>query len=156
MDSYKRAGRVLLITFAAYGVLVGVNEGEFWPFSIFPMFSQGGIPWSRAVVRDVSNERTLSWTTVTSSNLPGEPYPLLEHGVDPIDLANFVSKSKSWDDARVFGLRKMFDQHELNNRRLLVMRVHGRITKADSVIVEFVPYVYLTPEGSTLNDELAR
>jgi hypothetical protein len=50
----------------------------------------------------------------------------------------------------------MFDQHELNNRRLLVMRVHGRITKADSVILEFVPYVHLTPEGSTLNDELAR
>lgn len=156
MDRYKRAGCVLLLSLAAYGLLVGVNEGEFWPFSIYPMFSKGGIPWSRAVVRDVSNEPILSWSSVHVSDLPGEPYPLLEHGVDPIDLANFVSKSRLWDEARVSGLRRMFDQHDLNERRLLVMRVNGRITPADSVVVEFVPYVHLTRDGSTLNDELPR
>src|SRR5690606_30809333 len=96
MDRYKRAGRVLLFSLAAYALLVGANEGEFWPFSIYPMFSQGGIPWSRAVVRDVSSEPVRSWSTVQASDLPGEAYPLLEHGVDPIDLANFVSKSRVW------------------------------------------------------------
>ncbi len=156
MDSYKRSGCALLLTLLTYGILTGDNEGEFWPFSIYPMFSQGGKPWSRAVVRDVSNDDGFSWSNVTSVDLPGEPYPLLAHGVDPIDLSNFVSKSRRWDDARVRGLRKMFGERELRDRTLLVMRVNGRITREDSVIVEFVPYARLSAEGAVLNEELPR
>lgn len=156
VDPYRRAVRVLIATFLAYGVLVGTNEGEFWPFSIYPMFSQGGTPWSRAIVRDVSNDDSVAWSLSTSRDLPGEPYPLSVRGVDPIDLSNFVSKTDRWDDARIAGLRKMFGEHELRDRDLLVMRVNGRIDQDDSVIVEFVPYARLSAERSMLNEELPR
>lgn len=155
-NRYKRAGRVLVFAFVAYGVLVGTNLGEFWPASIYPMFSQGGIPWSRAAVRDVTDVENVSWSAVSTDGLPGDPYPLLKYGVDPIDLANFVSKTKSWDDERVAGLRKMFGEQELAERNLLVMRVNGRITSDDSVKVVFVPYALLTVDGNTLNEDLPR
>lgn len=120
------------------------------------MFSQGGKPWSRAVVRDVSDDDLHSWSSVGSSDLPGESYPLLSHGVDPIDLSNFVSKTRRWDEARVRGLRKLFGEHQLEDRTLLVMRVNGRIEPDDSVIVEFVPYARLSADDTRLNEELPR
>jgi hypothetical protein len=47
----KVIGIILLI----YAVLVASHEGEFWPFSIYPMFSQAGNPWTRAMVIDVTD-----------------------------------------------------------------------------------------------------
>lgn len=156
MNPHRRAGRVVVFTLVAYGALVAANLGEFWPFSIYPMFSQGGNTWSRAAVLDVTDIEGADWENRSFSELPGEPYPLLTHGVDPIDLANFLSKSKRWDEGRVAGLRKMFAAHTLEDRRLMVMRVNGRITPEDSVIVEFVPYALLTSETTTLNEALPR
>lgn len=152
----RRAGRVILYTLIAYGVLVGANLGEFWPFSIYPMFSKGGNSWSRAAVMDVTNVDNTSWENHSFTDLPGEPFPLLSHGVDPIDLSNFISKSKRWDEARVAGLRKMFATHSLEDRRLLVLRVNGRITAEDSILVEFVPYALLTSKGTALHESLPR
>lgn len=34
-----------------YGLLVAIHLGEFWPFSIYPMFSQTGNPWTGAAER---------------------------------------------------------------------------------------------------------
>ncbi len=156
MNPNRRAGRVVVFALVAYGALVGANLGEFWPFSIYPMFSQGGNPWSRSVVRDVTEADSIFWDSHSFAELPGEPYPLLDHGVDPIDLANFLSKSSRWDDQRVAGLHNMFAAHTLEERKLLVMRVNGRITPEDSVTFEFVPYALLTSETSTLNPSLPR
>ena len=156
MNPHRRAGRIVLFTLIAYGTLVGANLGEFWPFSIYPMFSQGGNSWSRAAVRDVTHVDSTTWETTSFSELPGEPYPLLDHGIDPIDLANFISKSKRWDEPRVAGLAKMFASHTLEDQRLLVMRVNGRITPDDSVIVEFIPHALLTSESTTLSEVLPR
>lgn len=157
MDRYRRSAVTLGSTFFVYVVLVATNLGEFWPFSIYPMFSQGGIPWSRAVVREIPrDDPALGWESRTVSQLPGEPYPLLEHGVDPIDLANFVSKTRIWDERRVHGLRKMFGEGEIARRDLLVMRVDGRIVDDDSVSVSFVPYALMTADSTALNSSLPR
>ena len=134
-----------------------MNLGEFWPFSIYPMFSQGGIPWSRAVVREVDDDPTaVQWEALRASELPGRPYALLDYGISPIDLANFVSKSNTWHDERVRGLRRMFGEPVLEDRNLLVVRVNGRITEADSVDVTFVPYVMMTRDTTFLNPDLNR
>lgn len=134
---------------------MAANLGEFWPFSIYPMFSRGGIPWSRAVVREVP-EDTIRWEPVTLDNLPGGAYPLAEHGIDHIDLANFVSKTQVWDEERVAGLRRMFGQAELERRNLVVLRARGRITEDDSVRLSFIPYALLTADESKLNEDLLR
>lgn len=157
LDLYKRSSRTLAATFLAYALLVGINLGEFWPFSIYPMFSQGGIPWSRAVVRDVSDDTSaVRWQDVRAPELPGQPYPLLDYGISPIDLANFVSKSTVWHDERVAGLRRMFGESELERRSLLVVRVNGRITPEDSVDVSFVPYVLMAGDTTRLHPDLNR
>lgn len=158
MSFRTKARRLLLGTLAVYALLVATHLGEFWPFSIYPMFSQGGNAWSRAIVRDVSAARAggegVRWQPVErAGRLPGEPFPLLRYGIDPIDLANFVSKTKTWDADRLGGLRTMFHDH-VGQRDLLVMRVNGRLTEGDSVVVEYVPYVLLRADSTAANPRL--
>lgn len=156
MSRRKRSITALLVTFLIYGVLVATHLGEFWPFSIYPMFSKGGNPWSRAVVRDVTQAPdSMGWHVYSRTSLPGEPFAVLPNGIDPIDLANFVSKTERWDQDRVAGLRRMF-YDQLDDRRLLVLRVNGRIDGQDSVRVEFVPYVLMDTDSSALNPSLPR
>ena len=64
-----------------YALTVAVNLGEFWPFSIYPMFSQAGNPWSRSVVREVPPGDTLSWDTTALADIPGQPYGVRSGGV---------------------------------------------------------------------------
>lgn len=156
MSRYKRSVTALVAMFLAYGVLTATHLGEFWPFSIYPMFSQGGNPWSRAVVRDVTQgPDDVAWQVYAREDLPGAPFAVLPNGIDPIDLANFVSKTDRWDADRVAGLRRMF-YDQLDARRLLVMRVNGRIDEQDSVAVEFVPYALIGPDTTAVNPSLPR
>lgn len=152
---YSRARSILLGTLLVYGLLVATHEGEFWPFSIYPMFSQAGNPWSRAVVREVSPTEAVPWTSVSSFDaLPGSPFPLAEHGIDPIDLANFVSKTQTWDADRLNGLRTMF-YDRVDQQGLLVVRVNGRLAGQDTVALEYVPYVLMRTDTTALNPSLA-
>jgi hypothetical protein len=155
-DPIRRAGRFLALTLVVYGLLVATHLGEFWPFSIYPMFSQGGNDWSRAVVREVPMRGyTVSWDTTQLGALPGEPLALRSVGVDNIDLANFVSKTEAWTPQRVEALRRLFGS-ATDDHRYVVFRVNGQITERDSVAVEFVPYVELRPDGVSVNPVLPR
>jgi len=150
----RRAGRLLLWTLVIYTLLVATHRGEFWPFSIYPMFSQAGNPWSRTVVRNVSDELSpVQWDTTSLDSLPGRPFALRPHGVNNIDLANFVSKTKTWTPNRIDGLRSLFAE-PLSDHKLLVMRVSGQRTHGDSVVVDFVPYVYMSADSTALHPSL--
>lgn len=142
-----------------YALTVAVNLGEFWPFSIYPMFSQAGNPWSRSVVREVPPGDTLSWDTTALADIPGQPYGVRSGGVDPIDLANFVSKTKEWDQDRVEARQLMLlADPPKDPLRLMVYRVRARLTETDSVAITATPYVLvgtdLAPDESHLNPEL--
>lgn len=155
MHATRKQITLLCCTFLVYALLVATNEGEFWPFSIYPMFSQAGKSWSRAVVRTV-DPGYASWDTLAAGDLPGKPYALLEHGVDPIDLSNYVAKTKSWDPGRRQGLWSMFQLEPGSAATLLVYRVNGRITASDSVAIDFVPYALVDAQGTTVNPILMR
>jgi|SRR6056297_2758764 len=150
----RRALRVLGVTFLIYGALVATHEGEFWPFSIFPMFSQAGNPWSRAVVRDVPPTDAERWDAVGAADLPGAGYPLLDYGVDPIDLANFVKKTEHWTPRRVAALGTMLEPPR--GRTLRVYRADGRMAEGDSVAVTFVPVATVSADTVLLNPVLPR
>lgn len=47
--------RVIGVLLIAGGVLMGFHKGEFWPYSIYPMFSKAGQPWTRAAVFDITD-----------------------------------------------------------------------------------------------------
>lgn len=151
----QRARRALLGVLLVYGLLVATHLGEFWPFSIYPMFSQGANPWSRVLVYEVEDDSaSTDWRTFhATSDLPGEPYALRSHGLNAIDLSNFVSKTEEWNTERVNALHGLF-KGRIGDRTLLVMRVNGRITPSDSVVIEYVPYARLTAQQAQLNPRL--
>lgn len=157
--AYKKSIKAIGLTFLVYALLVATHLGEFWPFSIYPMFSQAGNPWSRSIVRDLSDlpeDGAVPWQIVDSDALPGKPVALTEHGVDPIDLANFVSKTEKWDADRVEGLRNMFRADQLAGQKLLVFRAGGEMNAQDSVVLHFEPYVLIHEQGAQVNPTLPR
>lgn len=142
-----------------YALTVATHLGEFWPFSIYPMFSQAGNPWSRSLVREVAPDDSISWQAVPLDALPGEPYGVSSGGVDAIDLANFVSKTKEWDTDRVAALKLMLlADPPRTPLDLLVFRVRATLTESDSVAILATPYVRVgtgrTPTQADVNPEI--
>lgn len=142
----KRVRRTLFITLGIYALLVGTHQGEFWPFSIFPMFSQAGQPWTRAVVRQVPDQTPDEsfWQSVTLTDLLGEPLPLEDQGINQNDVANFISKTPVWDEQRLRGLRRLVERPRFS-KSLLVYRVRGQLNQ-NAVETTAMPLILFTPD----------
>ncbi|MEX0647980.1 MAG: hypothetical protein WEA56_02055 [Balneolaceae bacterium] len=144
--------KMIGIIFLVYALLVAPHEGEFWPFSIYPMFSQAGNPWTRAMVIDVTDlpDEEL-WQTRSLSELQTPSVPVKQYGVDQIDFSNFVSKTQNWTEPRKEALKTMFGRENIRGRRWMTARVHGKIVGRDSVVVEIVPFLMLTADSVYTN-----
>jgi len=143
----QKASRYLLSVMLVYALLMATHKGEFWPLSIYPMFSQAGQPWTRALVRDVTNTPdSLKWQPTDFDELNGAPVALQDYGVDQIDFANFVSKTEDWNEKRRKALQKMFGREQIGNRELMVMKVHGRLVGRDSVVTKADPLMLVTSD----------
>lgn len=155
MDLFKKHKKILAAILLINILLVATHEGEFWPFSIFPMFSQAGNPWSRALVIEVDNasEEQL-WESFSLEEINGRFISLYGHGVDAIDYANFISKTKEWNDRRVKALRDLLDAESLGDKKWLIARVDGHLTESDSVVVSTVPLFLLTADSTHKNPKL--
>lgn len=165
-DIYRKAGRLLLGLFVLHILLVTSHMGdmlwskptrhelgEFWPFSIYPMFSRGAHPWVRSLVREMpSTDDPNLWHTSTLENLPGEVYALDDRGILQNDISNFISKSETWNARRVAGLRRVFGE-DLATKNLMILRADGSI-EGDSVIVVFTPFLFMTPDSTYFNPNL--
>jgi len=136
-------------------LLVTTHEGEFWPFSIFPMFSRGGHPWIRSHVRQVELRPGVAvWATSSDLyTLPGSPYPLREAGVNQNDIANFLFKTDSWSGRRVNAMRALFGS-DLESQNLMIYRVDGSLDETGSVNVVATPFLLLTPDSTHFNPRL--
>ena len=154
MTFRRKALRITLGTLIVYALLVATHLGEFWPFSIYPMFSQAGNPWSRAVVREMPpGTDQIPQDTVAFADLPGNPYPLVPQGINQNDVANYVSKTDRWTPNRQQGLRNMFAKSRQLPNPLLVMKVRGELT-GDSVAVQAAPVMLITPDSLRLRPDL--
>lgn len=155
MSLYERSIRIIGGVFVVYALLVATHLGEFWPFSIYPMFSQAGNPWTRAVVREMPEdmERLESWEAVPFSDVPGADYPLAPRGINTNDVANYVSKTETWTPQRRRGLRSLFTKSVRLEQPLLVMRVRGALS-GDSVSVRATPVMLVTPDTLDLHPDL--
>jgi hypothetical protein len=149
----RRALRIVGGVLVVYALLVATHLGEFWPFSIYPMFSQAGNPWTRAVVRELPSQTdpdTLSWEAVSLQELSGTPYPVAPKGINQNDVANYVSKTDRWTDDRVQGLRSLFTKGRTLSSPLLVYRVRGKL-EADTVAVTATPVLLFEPDTTRLH-----
>lgn len=151
----KQAGKTLLILFLINALLVSTHLGEFWPFSIYPMFSKAGKPWTRALIRDVSDvPDSLIWQTYAYPALPGSPATTLDLEIDNIDYSNFVCKTKDWQVQRVNALRYMIGESHLKGRKLLAVKVSGRLAADTGVETLALPFILFDEYGYALNPTL--
>lgn len=158
MNLFKeRAFKILMGTLLVYSILVATHKGEFWPFSIYPMFSQAGQPWTRAIVRDVTTTPdSIRWETTNFEQMQGEPVSLKRAGVDQIDYSNFVSKTETWDASRKNALITMFGPGHLGKSWWMVSKVQGYMTDTDSVVVKTIPFLLVTKDTVYTNPYLTK
>jgi len=153
----RRSLRILLATFVVYGTLVATHEGEFWPFSIFPMFSQAGQPWTRALARDVTDhDEDIRWKAHGFEDLPADAFAVGAHGVNRLDLSNLLLKTEVWTPDRIEALRSVM-RPALGERQLLVLRVRGELVDGPSgraVAKSFEPYFVLSADTTIRNPAL--
>jgi hypothetical protein len=152
----NRSIRLLGSILIAVAILLSTHLGEFWPFSIYPMFSQAGKEWERSLVRDVSDtpEQQI-WKTVHSAgNLQGTAFAVNEVNINQNDVANYSQKASSWDDRKIRGMRHLF-RSELNQRDLLLMKVTGSLkADKDSVILNYTPFMLMRSDTTIFNAEM--
>lgn len=151
--AYRKAGRLLLVVLSVYGLLVATHDGEFWPFSVYQMFSSAGRPWTRMLIRDVPSipPATLRWTPEDMADLSGRPFAMREHGVPQNDVAAYVVQTAQWTPARGEGLRAMLGYETASERVLAVYRIEGSLAQDGAVAVTCTPVLYLTPDTLLVN-----
>lgn len=154
-EAVRKSFRILAGLFLAYALLVATHKGEFWPFSIYPMFSQAGQPWTRALVQDVSQTPdSLLWETTPLDQLNAPVVALSNSGVEQIDFSNFVSKTQHWNADRKRALIRMFSAADREGHRWMVTRIRGHLSPDDSVIVEAVPFLLISGDTVYQNPRL--
>lgn len=146
--AYGRARRTLWIVVAVAIGLLATHLGEFWPFSIYPMFSRAGRPFHRAIVRELQAGEGLPLEENSLDSLPGRPFALAPAGLDQNDLANMVAKTEVWTEARANALYHTFARHAAR-KRLVVYAVRGELVDggAGGVAVSYRPVIELSPAG---------
>ena len=149
----RRARCALLLLLGLYVLTCAAHAGEFWPFSIYPMFSRAGHPWTRALVREVEQVPDSLWAAREISALPGRQVALRDIGVFQNDLANYTAKTARWNQASVEGLASMFAAVDLGGRDLILYRVDGGIAGRHPQ-VSATPILCLTADGARLNPAL--
>lgn len=155
MKKFTKYKFILLAILVLNVVLVATHEGEFWPFSIFPMFSQAGNPWSRGVLQRIENRNDSTlWNTKTISGIEHRVVSLDSIGVDAIDYANFVSKTEEWNRKRIAALRDLLNIKEYPRAQWMATRVQGYLTEDDSVVVEAIPLLLFTQDTTYRNPNI--
>ncbi|MDX1640085.1 MAG: hypothetical protein R3220_00205 [Balneolaceae bacterium] len=151
----KRGMKIIGIILLFYAILVGTHEGEFWPFSVYPMFSQAGNPWTRAIVLDVSElPDDEIWKPRTLEDVSANPVPIGSYGVDQIDFSNFISKTDNWTAQRRNALRHMFGPENIGSGRWMASKAHGELVGPDSVVVMIQPFLLVTADSVYMNPML--
>jgi hypothetical protein len=123
---YARARRAIFAVLASVTLLLATHLGEFWPFSIYPMFSRAGRPFTRAIVRELAPSGALPSGPYTPATLPGRAFGLVATGIDQSDVANIVSKTTHWTPQRLQALQRLFAD-PVRTRRLLVLAATGEL-----------------------------
>lgn len=154
-ENSKRGMKIIGILLLIYGVLVATHLGEFWPFSVYPMFSKAGNPWTRAIVLDVSDvpDEEL-WDPRTLTGLDLDPVAIGKIGVDQIDFSNFMSKTENWTVNRRNALRSMFGPDNIGSGRWMTAKAHGKLVGPDSVTVVIQPFLMVTSDSVYMNPRL--
>lgn len=138
-------------------VLLASHKGEFWPFSIYPMFSQAGNTWNRALLIEVDCDETAHiWSITPMDSLDqNRVVPVKKLGVDQIDYSNFISKTERWTPGRIKALRTLFPKNILQGRQVMATKATGKLVENDSVSVVLTPLFHISADTILVNPEIS-
>lgn len=148
----RRAFLALGASFGVYAGLVATHRGEFWPLSIYPMFSLAGRPWRRSLVVEIEPGAPVVWRPTTLDELPGTPVSAKKAGVNTNDMSKFVQLTERWDRERVDAFRKFWHPLLEAGKHLLLLRADGRLDEGD-VVTTITPLVHLWSDGYAVNPD---
>lgn len=130
-------------------VLVATHLGEFWPFSIFPMFSRSGRPWRNALVVALDDsDAELVGRTWTLAELPGPIVALEPLGIPQRDFAKLLVEERSWTDQGAQHLRDVLTPALRSHARLLVVDVRGDLDARSELRITARPFAELRADGA--------
>lgn len=143
---FKIVGCVLL---AINLCAISIGDGEFWPFSKFPMFSRAGRPWKRAFVREVSAEELRQpLVEVAERELPGKPVALHHFHINQDDISAVVRTLKQPVSEEQAALLAQYFDRLRHDRTMVLYEAYGRFRSTDrSVRVRFLPRLIIGPDG---------
>lgn len=150
--------RAMLATGGVLGVYVASvasHLGEFWPFSIYPMFSRAGRPWTRAMIIDVSEQANSSdWGPWSPTALPGPAVSTQSLGINTNDLSKFVQLTSEWTEQRLATLRRLCEPALAKGATLMLLRADGKLTENGDVDISLTPLVRIDARTATVNAQL--
>lgn len=146
----KRFRLLGMILLTLYLFLIGTHEGEFWPFSKFPMFSKTGRTWRRALVREIDGPvSSVVWDEVSEDQLPGRSFALGPYRINQDDLSAFLQSVHEgrFTDEQVTALKTIF-RRTRRSKRLVLYVVRGTLGKhKHGVKISFRPLAVLDRDG---------
>lgn len=153
-NALERAKNVMIGFMIVFALLVATHLGEFWPLSIYPMFSQAGKPWERAIVRtsESNGSQTFAdWDTLSSiEELPGSPFKMAKYNLAQNDFANYLKKTKVWDAKRQAAVLAMFGGLKPDST-LILYKAGGRMGDDGQVHYQFVPMILVKNQTLEFN-----
>jgi hypothetical protein len=157
MSPQAKSLRAVGVVLVLYALLCATHLGEFWPFSIYQMFSSAGRPWSRSVVTSIEPDVFSAdvWRTVGMNALPGEIVALEQYGVAQNDLANYLEKTRHWNTGRIGDMETLFARYPTQEKHLLVYKVRGQLVSGDSISIKATPVLLIAADTTYLNPVLA-
>jgi hypothetical protein len=126
----SRATKALIGVGIAHALLAATHGGEFWPFSIYPMFSKAGRPWARALVIEASPSplRRQLDAQYGLDDLPGTPLGLEALGIPQNDVSSLVQRADHWGVPEIAALQHLFGSLPCQHA-LIVLVVRGMLAK---------------------------
>jgi hypothetical protein len=131
-----------------YLLISARGDGEFWPFSKFPMFSRAGRPWTRALVVEMTVPvPDASLQEVWEKELPGPVFPLHRVHINQDDLSAVVRSITPPVNAEQAAFLADYFERVRHDKTLVLYSVRGKFRPDRSVRERFTPLAVIGPEG---------
>ncbi len=152
---FSRLRACIIATLVIYGALVATHEGEFWPFSTYQMFSQGGLPWDKPVLLELDAEacKTSEFSSLEELNEFG--VALNPYGIDHRDFSNFARHLSNPGEEELLALRSLLQPVIDGNEGLCITAIYAETSGSD-INLTFTPAMYLSRDETILLREAGR
>lgn len=140
----ERKVRILfLVLIPVYALLVATHQGEFWPFSIFPMFSQAGKTWDHAIVYSNINH---AFQTGSPDEKPQGSIVKLDHlPIIQNDLSGLMRQVNKKGTAKAVENMRIAFSSVIKIRPIMIYNVKGSLTgvHGEKVLITYHPLIYM-------------